>query len=193
MTRILAIDPSLAGTGFALLEHQPPSHWHAQSWTRGRPGRRAEPLTERDRRITSIVADLHTVDLRTVDLAAIEQPAFGAPGGSTWDRAGLWWALVHRLVANDIPVIQVNSATRQKFAVGHAHSASNPVDKADVAVAASRMWPDTVITGNNAADAVVIASVAAVVLDLPVPFPLHQYRRTATAKIQLPDNLMGAA
>jgi hypothetical protein len=31
---------------------------HTQSWTRGRPGRRAEPLAERDRRITGIVVDL---------------------------------------------------------------------------------------------------------------------------------------
>ncbi|MDF2969545.1 MAG: hypothetical protein K0Q93_3323, partial [Nocardioidaceae bacterium] len=52
------------------------------------------------------------------------------------------------------------------------------------AMAAAKMWPDIEVRGNNAADALVIASIAAVTLDLPVPFPMHGYRREVVETIQ---------
>jgi crossover junction endodeoxyribonuclease RuvC len=181
--RFLGIDPSLTGTGVAVLDCEG-GRWSGRTWSTGRPGKRGEPLTARNQRIGGIVADLLSVDLWSVDHAAVEEPAHGAPGGSTWDRAGLWWAIVHRLLAYDIPVVQVNSSQRQKFAVGHAHSKRNPVDKSDVAMAAAKMWPDVPIRGNNAADALVIASVAAALDGPAVPFRLTEYRMDVLDKIR---------
>jgi hypothetical protein len=60
------------------------------------------------------------------------------------------------------------------------------VDKADVAMAAARMWPDVQIRGNDQADALVLASAGAVLLALPVPFDVTQYRRDALAKLSIP-------
>jgi len=183
---ILAIDPSLTGTGFARLHLGTEGGWHGMTWTDGRSGKRNESLTERDERITTIAGNLR-VDSWDLTAAGIEEPAYGAPGGSTWDRAGLWWRLAHKVLAYDVPLIQINSATRQKFAVGRAHSKKNPVDKADVAMAAAKMWPSVDIQGNNAADALVIASIVAAVAGLPVPFPMHQYRLDAIAGLRLPE------
>jgi crossover junction endodeoxyribonuclease RuvC len=182
---ILGIDPSLTGTGFARL-YLDANGWHGVTWTDGRDGKLKESLIQRDERITTIAGNLR-VDSWNLTAAGVESPAYGAPGGSTWDRAGLWWRLVHKVQAHDVPLIQVSSAERQKFAVGHAHSKKNPVDKADVAMAVAKMWPDVDIRGNNAADALVIASIVAAVAGLPVPFPMHQYRSDVVAGLRLPE------
>lgn len=185
MTSVLGIDPSLTGTGFARL-HYGPLGWHGVTWSEGRGGKRNESLAMRDQRIRDIAESL-SGEVQSLRAAAIEEPAYGAPGGSTWDRAGLWWKLVHKVLAHDVPLIQVNTKHVQRFAVGHAHSKKNPVDKADVAMAAAKMWPDVDIRGNNAADALVIASIVAAVADLPVPFPMYQYRTDVVAGLRLPE------
>ena len=59
--------------------------------------------------------------------------------------------------------------------------------KADVAMAVAKMWPDVQIQGNNAADALVIASITAAVAGLPVPFPMYQYRSDVVAGLRLPE------
>lgn len=182
---ILGIDPSLTGTGFARL-HLDSNGWHGVTWTDGRDGKRNEPLSMRGERITRIAGNLR-IDAWDVTAAGVEEPAYGAPGGSTWDRAGLWWGLVHKVLAADVPLIQVNNKHVQVFAVGHAHSKKNPVDKADVAMAVAKMWPDIEIRGNNAADALVIASIVAAVAGLPVPFPMYQYRSDVVAGLRLPE------
>lgn len=182
---ILGIDPSLTGTGFARL-YLSSNGWHGVTWTDGRDGKRNESLIQRDERITTIAGNLR-VDVWDLTAAGIEEPAYGAPGGSTWDRAGLWWKLAHKVLAYDVPLIQVNNKLVQKFAVGRAHTKKNPVDKADVAMAAAKMWPEVEIRGNNAADALVIASVIAVAWELPVPFPVYGYRREVVSGLRLPE------
>lgn len=182
---ILGVDPSLTGTGFARL-YLASNGWHGVTWTDGRVGKRNESLIQRDERITTIASNLR-VDSWSLTAAGIEEPAYGAPGGSTWDRAGLWWKLAHKVLAHDVPLIQVNTRHVQRFAVGRAHSKKNPVDKADVAMAVAKMWPDVDIRGNNAADALVIASIVAAVAGLPIPFPMHQYRQDVVSGLRLPE------
>lgn len=182
---ILGIDPSLTGTGFARL-HLDVNGWHGVTWTDGRDGKRNESLIQRDDRIDTIADNLR-LESWNLTYAGIEEPAYAAPGGSSWDRAGLWWRLAHKVLAYDVPLIQVNNKLVQKFAVGHAHSKKNPVDKADVAMAVAKMWPDVDIRGNNAADALVIASIVAAVAGLPVPFPMYQYRSDVVAGLRLPE------
>lgn len=183
---ILGIDTSLTGTGFALIRCTD-GDWTGTTWTSGRKGKRQEPLPLRHERLRAIVRDIHRADMGHVIAAGIEQPAYGAPGGSTHDRSGLWWQITHELMDWKVPVHEVNSSTRKKFAVGTAGSAKNPVDKADVAMAAAKMWPDLEIRGNNAADALIIASVIAATVGLPVPFPMHQYRTDALTGLRPTD------
>lgn len=183
---VLGVDTSLTGTGFALIQWGRDG-WLVNTWTEGRKGKRGESLRMRDQRQDLILSALPTEALASLTAAGIESPAFGAPGGSTWDRAGLWWRMVHKLLAHNVDVTQVTSAQRQKFAVGHAHSAKNPVDKADVAMAVAKMWPHAEIRGNDAADALVVASITAVLNDLSVPFDLPKYRTDVIAGLRPPE------
>lgn len=183
---VLGVDTSLTRTGFALIRYEEEG-WVVNTWTEGRKGKRNESLYLRDQRQDLILGGLYCVPLAMLTAAGIESPAFGAPGGSTFDRAGLWWRMVHKLLQYNVDVTQVTSAQRQKFAVGRASSAKNPVDKADVAMAVAKMWPQADIQGNDQADALTIASVIAALSDLPVPFPMHQYRQDVVAGLRLPE------
>lgn len=186
MTTVIGIDPSLRSTGLARLTcHN--DQWVSETWTRPSQGRRRDGLSERHDRVCGIAADVLAYT-EPCDLACIEEPAFGAPGGSTWDRAYLWWRIVGRLLDHDVPVVVVNSATRRKFTTG---SAGPSADKAMVAARLARMWPDWEPDGSDAADALAIASVGACALDLPVPFDVTEYRRDALGAVNLPTDKPG--
>lgn len=183
---ILGVDASLTGTGYAVI-HYEDGRWSGSTWKRGRKGRQKESLIERDERLSYITSDLHCVDLGGLMAAGIEQPLTNTPGGATWDRAGLWWRLVHRLLACDVPLVQVNSAKRQKFAVGKASARGRKVEKHAVLEAARAMWPMLTVEDDNAADALVVATVVAVLCELPVPFEMTDFRLDVVAGLRLPE------
>jgi len=149
--RIVGIDPSLTGTGLAILNQH--GAWVTTIMT---TGRRGDGLAERDHRIRYIVNEVLADDMCNADLAVIEGPAITRNAGSAWDRAGLWWRIVHRLLANDVPVAVCPPSTRAKWATGRGNA-----DKAAVAVAVARMWPDVELTDDNQADALALASMGA--------------------------------
>lgn len=183
---ILGVDASLTATGYAVV-HYDDGRWTGSTWKRGRKGRQKESLTERDERLSLIASDLHCVDLGGLLAAGIEQPLTNTPGGSTWDRAGLWWRLVHRLLACDVPLVQVNSAKRQKFATGRSSRRGLKVEKNEVLDAVRGMWPMVNVEDHNAADALSVASVVAVLCELPVPFEMTGFRHEVVAGLRLPE------
>lgn len=147
MTVVVGVDPSLTGTGLAGVGH-------ALCWslTHASKGHNADTLAERDARlarITNTVAE-HATGAR---LVVIEGPAISRNVGSVWDRAGLWWRIVHRLHAAEIPVAVCPPSTRCKWATGRGRA-----DKAAVAVAVARMWPAATIDDDNQADALALAT-----------------------------------
>jgi crossover junction endodeoxyribonuclease RuvC len=182
---LLGVDASLTGTGYAVI-HYRDGHWTGSAWTRGRKGHRNESLEDRDERLSYITSDLHCVDLGGLTAAGIEQPLTNTPGGSSWDRAGLWWRLVHRLLVCDVPVVEVNSAKRQKFAVGKSSARGRKVEKHAVLEAVRVMWPMVKVEDDNAADALVVASVIAVLYELPVPFGMTDFRHEVVSGLRLP-------
>lgn len=148
MTVVVGVDPSLTATGIA-------GAGHALCWAITHPskGHNADTLAERDKRlarITDTVAE-HASGAR---LVVIEGPALSrGAGSSTWDRAGLWWRIVHRLHAAEIPVAVCPPSTRCKWATGRGNA-----DKAAVAVAVARMWPAATLDDDNQADALALAT-----------------------------------
>ena len=122
--RVVAIDASLASTGVAV--HYPDGR--IVTGTIATKGKRGDTLAERSHRIGFILGQLNNY-WGTADLVVIEGPAGAAPGGSTWDRAGLWWGIVNRILIH-CPVAVVAPPTRAKWATGNSRS-----DKAAVAVA----------------------------------------------------------
>ncbi|HEY9367035.1 MAG TPA: hypothetical protein VIU94_01070, partial [Streptomyces sp.] len=87
--RVAGLDISLTGTGISTVggtARVPTS------------GRRADSLAERDARLKFITGRV-IEEVGTVDLVCVEGPvSYQQPGGSTWDRAGLWWRIVSSFI-----------------------------------------------------------------------------------------------
>lgn len=144
--RVVGIDPSLASTGVAV--HYPDGRAVVDHIAT--KGKRDETLAERRQRIRLIANGLKEF-WGTADLVVIEGPAGAAPGGSTWDRAGLWWAIVDR-VGEYCPIAIVGPSTRAKWAIGNGRA-----DKAAVAVAMARRAPDVELANSDESDALALA------------------------------------
>ncbi|MEU1309440.1 hypothetical protein ABZ419_11170 [Streptomyces cinnamoneus] len=171
--RVAGLDISLTGTGIA-----------TAGGTIRVPtkGRRNDSLAARRNRI-KLIADVVVTKVGDVDLAAVEGPvSYSQPGGSTWDRAGLWWQVVDRLIGRGIPVAVVPPTCRAKYATGHGGAR-----KAAVMEAAQRRY-GAILGSDDEADAVILRAMGLHFLGQPlaeVP-PGHG---VALASCQWPDLL----
>lgn len=182
MTSIVGIDMSLTSTGLARVTYGA-GQWVTETHSRTSKGKLKDTITMRHARIRGIASDVHEWASGAA-LAVIEGPSFGSRGGSPVDRYGLWWRVVGRLVDAEIPVVVCPPQTRAKFASGRGND-----DKAAVAVAVSKMWPDAEIANSDEADALALGSAGACLLGLPVPFPVTKYRTDSLGAMQVPDGL----
>lgn len=184
MTRVLGVDPSLTSCGVAVIRDSG-TDVSATTAVFATKGKRADPVPTMDARIGSI-ADFvmsHAVGVR---LAVIEGPSMGSHGGSPWDRAGLWWRIVHRLLSADIPVAVCPPSVRAKWATGV--GGGPKATKALVAVAVARMWPGVDATSDDEWDALGMASIGAQHLGLEVPTRAHH--AACRASVAWPDSIM---
>lgn len=115
----------------------------------------------------------------------IEGPSYGSPGGGQVDRYGLWWMILDYYLTKNIPVVVCPPQTRAKFATGK----GGKTDKAVVAVAVAKMWPESEIADSDEADALAMATAGAVAAGLEMPFPVPQYRLDSAAAMEHPDGL----
>ncbi|MDX2550180.1 hypothetical protein [Streptomyces stelliscabiei] len=138
--RVAGIDVSLTGTGVATL---------GGTTLITSKGRRKDSIAQRRTRIKGIVDEVITA-VGTVDLAVVEGPSHHSVGGSVWDRAGLWWRIVDRLCAADIPVAVMPPMSRAKYATGNGGSRKEAV------MDAARRRYGAVLDNDNEADALVL-------------------------------------
>ncbi|WP_432138953.1 hypothetical protein [Streptomyces sp. bgisy154] len=168
--RVAGIDVSLTGTGIA---------------TRGgttlitSTGRRKDSIAQRRTRIKGIV-DRVLLEIGVVDLAVIEGPSHHSVGGSVWDRAGLWWRIVDRLCAEDIPVAVMPPMSRAKYATG------NGASRKDAVMEAARRRYGAVLDNDNEADALVLRAAGLDWLGQPLA-EVPAGHRAALAGVQWPD------
>lgn len=182
-TTVIGIDPSLRRTGLARITYadeqlrawgQPEPVRSVQlaqtveTWVRPSSGRPSDDLDRRARRLFGIAADVLAFAL-PCELVVIEGPSFGSGvSGSAWDRAGLWWRIVGRLTDAEVAVAVVPPQTRAKWITGRGNA-----DKVQVREAVTRLWHPWWMPRNqrddNEADALVLASMGAQWLGLPVP------------------------
>ena len=121
-------------------------------------------------------------------LVVIEGPAYGTRRqGGEHARAGCWWRLVDRLMPSIAgegwlySVVVATPAQRAMYATGVGNAS-----KDKVLAAAIRRYPAWDITGNDVADAVVLAAIGARLLGHPVEESLPQSHLRALAKLALP-------
>lgn len=169
LSRVVGLDLSMTCTGIGILT-QTGQGVKVATGTVTSKGKRAASLVDRHARLTELGADIlhHT---RAACLAVIEGPTPGVKGGSPIDRHALWWFVVGGLVRRGVPVAVV-APTSLKLAI----AGSGRADKAAVAVALTRLWPDADVTSSDVSDAVGLAHLGAVALGWDVP-TLERHRQ----------------
>lgn len=189
MTRILGVDPSLTGTGLALLDTD--DHLVIPTWTIETKGKADANLLDRWERLSDITGQVHNTALGfgpggnhhprelPVDLAVIEAPAFSRNNAGTWDRAGLWWRIVDGLISITT-VIQIPPTTRAKYATG-----KGTAGKDEVLLAVAKRYPHVDVKNNNEADALVLAAIGAHLAGHPID-ELPKTHLDALAKVARP-------
>lgn len=172
MPRVVGIDLSLTATGIATITQRvdrPPIVSVVEFKTaltktgpaRGR-AKTSETLRDRVTRSRSIAADVcHTA--LTAELVVIEGLFTGPNAGKLIDRASTWMRIIDRCIAADVPLAVVSPAALKLPITGSGRS-----DKAAMASALIRLWPDLVIGSDNEVDAVACAHLGAVALGWPV-------------------------
>ncbi|MEU6267677.1 hypothetical protein [Saccharopolyspora shandongensis] len=183
---IVGIDPSLTGTGVAELLLDSEDRWQVFRWHCPTKGTRRDTLDMRAARIGRITADVMSW-APGADLVVVEGPAYASTVGSLLDRYGLWWRIVYRLLAHDVPVAVCPPTVLKKFITGNGGA-----KKADVMDAVNAMWyPDVPITNDNEADALGLASIGAAALGLPVPFRVTSDRSATLGNVEWPEDMEG--
>lgn len=171
--QVIGIDLSLTSTGLAVVNHSDLFGTtaavarvtsDAPSTPRNpRTGKPTPPtLEQRHNRLQRIVGELREY-CSAADLVVIEQPAFSRSTGSMHDRSGLWWLVVTKLRSLDLPVVEVTPPARAKYATGKGNAGKDAVLAAVV-----RRYVDVDVTGNDEADALVLAAMGARHLGHPI-------------------------
>jgi Holliday junction resolvasome RuvABC endonuclease subunit len=169
--RVAGLDISLTGTGIATL-----------GGTTRVPtkGRRKDTLLERNARMKHITTRV-LEEVGTVDLACIEGPiGYATPGGSTWDRGGLWWRIVAALLERDIPIAVISPTARAKYATG-----SGASRKTAVLEAAQHRY-GAILETDDEADALVLRAMGLHWLEQPLA-EVPDGHRAALAGVQWPE------
>lgn len=153
---ITGLDLSLASTGYARIDTL------AGHVTTGRiqsKGTKTATIYQRSARLYQLVDRIVDV-AETSHLIVVEGPSFGqARQSGQHDRAGLWWLVVSSLTHDTHApdrVVEVPPAVVKKYATGKGNA-----DKDSVLLAVARRFPDIEITGNDEADALILAAMGA--------------------------------
>ncbi|MGV9742840.1 crossover junction endodeoxyribonuclease RuvC [Nocardia farcinica] len=185
MTIVIGIDPSLTGTGLAILTHRPGrDSIDTQLHTFASTGRRSDTWAQRYQRLIRLRGNVMAAVPRTTTLAVIEGPSYASTGTGQHDRAWYWGLLYGALSSLGIPVAVCPPKTRAKWVCDNGNAG-----KADVAAAVSRLWPLVEWRGDDQADALCHASIGAQHLRMPVPYRVLERHKLAIAKIEWPTSV----
>jgi crossover junction endodeoxyribonuclease RuvC len=178
--RVLGIDPSLTGTGLALIDTN--DALVVETWTIGTSGRADATLYDRTDRIRHIALYVrHHVS--GADMVVIEGPNLGAPKQrGTFDRAGLWWQIVVRAGWAGKPIVEVSPKGRAKYATGDGNS-----DKKAVMAAARVTYPHVPFANDNECDALILAAMGARAIARPIDDGLSAKHTNALRNVHWPD------
>ncbi len=181
--RVLGIDPSLTSTGLALVEG-------GRVVNTGRIRSKAKGYTRVESILDAISHELTTDDPRyplyqdgrrydTDIKVGIEGPAMGAKGSSVVQIFGLWATITHQLWRWGLEPYIVPPSNRVKYATGKGNSS-----KDEVLAAVVRRYADVNVTGNDVADALIVAAMGARRYGVPLEQTLPAVNLTAMDKVQ---------
>ena len=169
--KVLGIDPSLTSTGLALVE--------GGRVIRTERVRSKLKGHERVREILIAIRNL-AIDDDEVDIVGIEGPAFRAKGSSVVQIFGLWGIITHKLWEWKVPYYVVPPSNRMKYATG-----KGQISKDEVLAAVIDRYRDLVqVTGNDVADALIVAAMGARHFEEPLESSLPQTHLKALEGVQ---------
>lgn len=170
---VIGLDLSLTATGIS------DGRWCDTITTTGATRDQVAARAARIAHITTTVLEY----TRGVDLVVVEGPAPSRHTGKVWDRAGLWWRVVARLLDAETPVAVVSPSGRARYATGRGNA---PKDQ--VLAAAVRRYPGVPIGNNNEADATILAAMGLDRLGCPLA-TVPQSHRAALDAVEWPDHI----
>jgi hypothetical protein len=114
---------------------------------------------------------------RGSDLCTLEGPSYGSPN-KQHAMGGLWWMVAHGLWRRGIPYAVVTPDQLKIYACGTSRK-----DKDEVLAAVIRRYQGVEVNGNDEADALVLAAMAAHYLGSPLaPVPATHLRALTMVK-----------
>ena len=116
-------------------------------------------------------------------LVFLEAPAYGATGAGTFDRSGLWWMLFATLSGAGCVIVPVSPAQRMLYATGK--GGGKDAGKDAVIAAVVRRYPWAEVTGNDVADALVLAAMARRAAGVPLEESMPVANLKALDKLDL--------
>jgi crossover junction endodeoxyribonuclease RuvC len=189
VTTVVGLDLSLTATGVAVVDSGAMGGGYMTT-TIKTLGHRNDSLSDRWERINGIAgsitgrlqghAEPYGRNWLDADLVVIEGPSVMSKGGSNWDRAWLWGAVVDLFLSSHVRVAVASPSTVKKWATDRGNA-----DKASVAVAVARLWDQFECESDNEADALALASMGA--QRLGVDIPQRSQHLAALEKVAWPD------
>lgn len=176
--RVIGLDLSLTATGYADFTHI------GEMRTTTINSKPAAGVTGQHTRLARIVFDI--TELISLGgphpaLVVLEGPSYGSKGSGTWDRAGLWWLLVDRLIGLYHPVVVIPPAVLKKYAAGRGNAT-----KTDMAVALAKRARGLELRDDNQVDAWWLGAAGREHLGCPV-VEVPKAHRDALAKVAWPE------
>lgn len=184
---IAGIDLSLTRTGVALVRS--PERVETSTVVSKPPKAGTETLRSRFERMETIATEvLDTVG--GAELVGIESPAYGIRNaGKVHDRSGLWWRIVAALEQRGVSVVEVSPPSRMMYATGKGNAGKDLV-----LVTTAATYKQAEVTGNDVADAVVIAAMVSRLAGQPIELRQPaQAKLKALAKVKMPDGMDSTA
>lgn len=173
--RVLGLDPSLRGTGAALVVDGKVTSLRI-------PTKPAQGLDEQVEQIRYIVGRVLKTAGPVVDLTVIEAPYVPRHGaGDLIERAWLFGMLVDQLARRG-PVARVRTRTRAMYATSNGNAA-----KAAVLDAVRTAYPHLTVRSDDEADAITLAAMGARHLGDPVDGTPTSKQLDAMAAVRWPD------
>ncbi|MBA3907928.1 MAG: hypothetical protein H0X35_14780, partial [Pseudonocardiales bacterium] len=149
---VIGLDLSLTSTGIAIIDGGSVTLHRVKS-----KGAKGDTLAARHVRLLRITDETYSLGIYNstdrCSLVVIESPAFSRTTGHMHDRSGLWWLTVDIFRMHGYPVAEVTPTARAKYATGKGNAGKDAVLAAVV-----RRYPDVEVSGNDEADALVLAA-----------------------------------
>jgi Holliday junction resolvasome RuvABC endonuclease subunit len=156
---VVGVDLSLTSTGIAVIDGPNVATFRIQS-----KGTKVDTVADRAQRIIDITGRIMECIPSNVAMVVLEAPSYGQQRQAGEHlRAGLWWYLATRLHLEGHRVVEVPPANLKRYATGKGNS---PKDQ--VLAAVIRRYPNVDVTGNDIADALVLAAMGMRHLGTPI-------------------------